>query len=448
MATITNSPYTDDVANFSQGKLQSSNLFLASAKKPQWKDHLLRKYKKFTLAYLLNKIGKVSYTSNKTYNWSEMGRTRTSQTIASHALVGGGATANITASTTTQYFIEKDVIILDSGKLAFVNSVTIGGSQVINVSPVDGVDFVAGDFGDDDVGQMGHLGNMHEECFTIPASRTFIPDFYENGFTKLVSNKSYCDDALAEPVWYKASNGQHYHYYVEQMIQTEEHVRDTELAILVGQRANGSTVPTGATMAKGILPFVISGGVKSTIAAAPTEDDIIDHAAAMTVNADTENFLVLCGNDYMTGATKAMKVYHQDGSQLYGDFGGKANDVGLKFQNYIFNGCKFSFVNYNVFNDPASLGVVSSPDYKNTALFLSMDKNSKGEDLIEVMYQQGITGRKYNMFYSYAGGHLDHPKYGESDGQRSIEQACFSETYSTNVSVCVRGLNSHGIQQG
>lgn len=447
MATTANSPYTTDVANMSIGKLDGGNAFHAAQVKPDWREKLTFKYKQYTLTYLMDKINKVSYSQNKTINWSEIGRTRTSQDVSSVTLNGGGATASVTVSTTTQYFIVRDVVVTYSGKLGQVDSVTIGGSQVLVLSPVDGVDFTTDDF-NAGTGKLGHVGNLQEECYVIPSTRLHNSSNYSNGFSKHHLEKSYCDDTMGEPSWIAAPNGKKYSYYTDQFIQRKEHLRDTELAILMGQAADGTTLASGATMAKGVLTYVTEGGVRSTISAAPTEDDIIDQAALMTVNSDTDHYLVLAGNNYMKGATKALKNYHEDGAQFYGKFGMKPNEVGLNFQHYRFNNSTFNFVNYNVFNDPATLGVVNDPDYSNTALFLSLGSNDEGQSLIEVVYRKSMQGKPYKLFYSYSAGQLDHPQSSKMGGMRTTETACFSEGFRTDVSVIVRGLNCHGIQQG
>lgn len=448
MATTANNPYLTDTAQMSTGKLDGGNLFHAAQVKPDWKGKLFYKYRQYTLTYLLDKIGKVTYSKNKTVNWSEIGRTRTSQTKTSQTLNGGGTTASVTMATTDQYFIPRDTVVLASGKIGQVDSVTIGGTQVIVLSPVDGEVFVTADFGDDGVGQLGHLGNLQEECYTVPETRQHNAKVYSNGFTKHHLEKAYCDDTMGEPLWFAGKNGKNYSYYIEQDIQRDEHLRDTELAVLAGEAGDGSGLASGATMAKGVLTYVTEGGVRSTIAADPTEADIIDQASLMTVNSDSDHYLVLAGNNYITAATQALKNYSEDGAQFYGKFGVKPNEVGLNFQHYRFNGSTFNFVNYNVFNDPATLGVVSAVDYGNSALFLSLGSNRQGESLIEVVYKEAMNGQKYNMMWTWDAGPLHHPQSSKTGGMRTSSQACFSEGFRTDVSVIMRGLNCHGIQQG
>lgn len=434
-------------AGYSVGKLQAPNLLHDAHVKPNWADTLHWKFRKYSMTYLLDKLGYVDYTGNKELNWSEIGRTRSAQTTAVGGVTIGDGLTNTTVEVveTDQYFVVRDTIILPSGRVVQVSNVAIGPPQTLTVQPIDGgTPLVLADFGTLGTSTLGHLGNLQEECYTIPSGREFKAASYSNKFSKLHTNKGYCDDTVYEPLWYKAKDGKEYWYYAEQFIQAREHLRDVELTVLKGELS--SSVPSGANMAKGVLTYVEEAGSRSTIAAGPTEDDIIDQIALMRKNADVKAWIAFVGTNYMTSATKALSSYHESGAQFYGNFGPTANEIGLNFQHYRFNDCVVNFTVYDVFNDPTGLGSVEAVDYGTSALFLALGNDDSGQKLVELVYRESPWGEKIKMLYSWASGHMSHPQRSKSGNQRSLNTACFEEDYSTQVSVRMRGLNNHGVQ--
>lgn len=449
MATIT-SGSTNMRANSNGhaglGAQANPNLFHSSYYTPEFHKSIIHKFRKYTLTYLLERMGKVSYeqTRHPYINWVESDRVRQQRTITSAADNLDG-TWNVTLTETTQYFIVRDTINLPKDRIGIITQiVATSPAVIIKVAPVDtGAPLVANNFTAGE--KIGHNGNLMEACYTLPTGRKSKGTAYDNYFSKIHDAKEYCDEELYLPLAV-SHNGKPYWYYKEQFDQTEEHMKNIEMAILNGEKSTGGV--TGAKSAKGVLQFLLGGSSISTISAAPDEDDLIDQLKIMGLNADVKNWIAFAGTEYMTSLTKELKDYHVDGNQFFGNFGIKANTIGLNFETYRFNDKSVTFFTYPVFDDPMifpSRATGRGTNWTNSAMFLAADKTPHGDDLCSVVYRQGISGKKLKMLYSYAKGHVDTPIGGDS-AQRSIDQACFKEDYSTELTVRMVALNNQGLQ--
>lgn len=447
MATITQgNMFATSNGHAGLGKQTNPNLFHSAYYNPEFYKYIINKYKKYSLTYLLERLGKVSYeqTRHPYINWVESERVRQERTITS-AVDNTDGTWNVTLTETVQYFIARDTINLPQDRVGIITEiVATSPAIIIKVAPVDtGAPLVAGNF---TAGQkIGHNGNLMEACYTLPTGRKSKGVAYDNYFSKIHDAKEYCDEELYLPLAV-GYNGKPYWYYKEQFDQTEEHSKNIELAILNGEKSTGGV--TGARSAKGVLQFLFGGSSISTIASTPDEDDLIDQMKIMGLNADVKNWIAFAGTEYMTAITKELKDYHVDGSQFFGNFGVKANTIGLNFETYRFNDKTVTFFTYPVFDDPKifpTRATGQGTNWSGSAMFLAADKAPHGEDLVSVCYRQGISGKKLKMLYTYSKGHVDAPVGGEGN-MRSLDQACFKEDYSTEVTVRMIALNNHGLQ--
>jgi hypothetical protein len=165
---------------------------------------------------------------------------------------------------------------------------------------------------------------------------------------------------------------------------------------MFGERSSGTVKAT-----RGILSWITSEGIINTYssAAGVAESDLQDHIRDLIPEGGSNEYLVLCGIDFLKNAQKALKDYAIQGAISYGSLG--KNMAGLDFAGYKFLGKTIYFAYYELFSDRTILPYTGTPssskiNFDDFSLWLDLGSTNTGEKLIKLRYKaHGGVSRKF-----------------------------------------------------
>lgn len=427
------------VAVESKNPILSGYVFAAGLHKPEHSNYMSYRYPQYFLTAMLERLGRFEPIGQDEWSWNEMDRTRKSATVTAETGTGS-ATGTITTDLADPgYFVATDVIRTETGVLfRVISAAIVGGFQELTVARVDGANIGATDKA---VGEkIGHAFNLQVEYSSAPDGRIYLPFELRNKLNILrrsfkisgseFTNRTYVGDGKS---W----------YFVQEEIEMKEFARDREIAILLGEKTpSGSLIHGG----DGLLKFVNNGGVINTYATPVLESDIQDHIKDLVISSPSKEFAVLCGAQFMTDATRALKAYYQGGGVSYGAFG-SSNVIGLDFSTYKFFGRTIHFTHYQLFDDPSvfpfvTAGTATKINFSDYSLWLDLGTDSSGKNLITLKYKE-LAGQQRKLIHAYETGMMS-PE-GTAGGQVSNGIDGFTVHLLSDIGVEVRNTNWHGI---
>jgi hypothetical protein len=420
-------------------------IFASGIQKPEHSNVLSELFPQFTLTALLDLLGRSEGIAAQVWSWNELDRSRKSCTISSG--VSGLPTASLTLVTniadTVPYWIVGDTFRTEAGIIGRVTAVgDAGGFQEITVSTQDGSTWATGEIANSE--KIGHIANSFEEGSSAPNSRLFLPGERDNYLNTLRRTVVVTGEALNNRIYLTPDSW----YFENENITMKEHQRDVENAIMWHQKsAAGATHKSGDGIFSAIDGNGSGGGTKTYFTGAITETGIQSHIKALKkVSASTE-YTVLCGADFMSDVTNALRNYYLGGGVQFGVFsknGVKA--VGLGLQQYQFMGTTVNFVYYSAFDDTAALPFVSTAtstkrNLSNYSLWLNMGNDSKGKKLITLKHNE-LGGRQRKLVYANVNVMM-YPRSSGGDVASGFDG--FKKYLLSNIGSEVRCLAQHGV---
>lgn len=448
MATVQNTPTMAGSIN-AIGNLSTSNV-VATFDKEVWDEYLYEKYPKYTVAPLLERLGRLEEITQETFYWAELDRTRQFATVSDN---GGspvttgtpGTTVTVEVDEADQYFIVGDVLETPTRRLAVVTVIDLtgpftSGNQILTLEEIDGNNLADADFL---VGaKLIHRYNINPECSTAPEGRVWQPEQKSNSLTTIRRTAKVCDAEFGNVKW-MGITGESPWYHANQAYTEREFVIDRESVIVFGQ--TGTQTSNSAVSGYGIFDQVYNNGAVTSFTGAVTEDDIIDQINELKVYGNATEYLVLVGNEFMRDITKALKDYHVNGGITYGSFAQAGLTVGLNVGQYRFGDVLLSFVEYPLFTDPnLNSGVAGGFDYQNVALFVDMGNAENGEPLIKLKTKKNPMGG--NDYFHVESGAGMPGMFGLGEGNAFANgEACYYMHMYGKVAVQLANLNNHGL---
>lgn len=364
-------------------------VFQSGIHDPEYSKILTYKYPQYYLTALLDKLGADEPVAQTVFSWSIMDRTRKSASVVA---VSNGTTASATVETSIDsnvaagnlgYFIVGDIIRLETGELGRVTAIgEANNHQTITISRVLGGNWSTSLLNTSMV--FGHVFNSFGEATNGPEGRLFLP-VEDYNYTQIIkrsmkiSGTEFTNRTIL-------GDGKSWYFTCEDILR-KEFAKDRELLVLLGERQG-----TGIKHTKGILSWVNSEGVINTYSSVigVTEADIQDHIADLLPEGGSNEYLVLCGSQFLKNAQKALKDYAIHGAINYGSLG--KNMAGLDFAGYQFLGKKIYFAYYELFDDPQVFPYVSAPsssklNFRDFSLWLDLGTDSAGQKLITLKYK-------------------------------------------------------------
>lgn len=415
-------------------------VFASGVHKPEFSSWLTYCYPQYTLTSLLDQIGRFEGVKQDNWSWAEVERTREVATIAS--IVDTAPVFTITCDETTVYFVARDVLKTANDKQMIVTSATlVGGFQTLVVESIDSTSpLVAGDLVATDV--ISHLYNAHEEFSDEPTPRTYLPVTRNNDLGILRRTCQISTTELTNQVWMDI-DGENHWYYADEQIAMGEFARDREIYLLTGKKSVSNSVESRS--GNGILEFVEDGGTVGTFPAKVVETDIIDQVRQMLVHSPANEYMVLCGSQFMADLQLAMRAYYVNGGVNFGTVA-DADTVGIAFQTYNILGKTINFTHYQLFDDPKVFPVQASGiDYSNYSLWLNMGTDENNRPLITGKYKQGPDGTDYKFVHKATPGISAPTNFGDFDGFAANGKDAFSVHLYSYIGIEVRCTNQHGI---
>lgn len=441
MATPVNTPSMGN-AQSGIGKVSASTVS-ATFNKPVWFEHMFTQFPQYSVAPVLEMMGRIEAIPALDWNWSEIARTRQKLNITNN---GGNPVTTLTPATTVtvevdgtvQYAIVGDVFETPTRKLAVVTAVAAGvtGDWKLTLESFSG-SLADADFPVDN--GLLHRYNINKECSLAPESRVWQPTNFSGKLATLRRRCQVCDHEAHRIKWINGEDGRPYWHHTNMVITEREFVQDRENLIMFGQTA---TTSGNGQSGVGIFPAIFANGVTMTFAGAPQEDDLIDIIQQLKIYGNASEYFVLCGIKFMTAITKALKDYQIDAVD-YGVFP-NASVYGLNVAKYNFNGTILNFQEYPLFTDPNLNAGTSGFDYQNAALFLDLGVDDGGEPLIKLMTQANQFGGDNSFQYTEGSGF---PQLFGQEGNPSQGdgEACWKGDYYGILGVQIAVLNRHGL---
>lgn len=373
-----------------------SYAFQAGILLPEHSKILTFKYPQYYMTALLDKLGAAEPVTQDIFSWSILDRTRLSGTVSS--LTATGSTT-ITFEATEfgwtdavqayGYAIIGDVFRTASGALGRVTAVAQGTvlttKQKITITKIGNgaPTWAAADIANTQ--KVGHVYNTFAEGSTAPDGRTFLP--YEDYNVTTILRRSVKVTGSDFTNRTRLGDGQAWYWTVEDVLM-KEFARDREMLIVFGKLQD-----SGVKNSRGILDWVTSEGVINTYTSAigVTESDIQGHIEDLLPQGGSAEYLVLCGNRFLSKAQQALRDYQVNSYASYSQLG--QNMAGLKFKGYEFLGKSIYFVYYELFNDTAALPYTGTPtstiiSFQDFSLWLDMGTDSSGRRLITLKYKE------------------------------------------------------------
>lgn len=391
-------------------------VFQSGIHDPEHSKLLTYKYPQYYMTALLDKLGASEPVAQSVFSWSIMDRTRKSATVSS---ISNGTTATATVVTDVAsdvangnkgYFVIGDVIRTEAGELGRVTA--IGESSLFQT--IDVVRVLGGNWSTALINtsfKLGHVFEAFGEGTNGPEGRLFLPVEDYNYTTILkravkISGTEFTNRIIL-------GDGKAWYWTVEEIL-LKEFARDRELLVMFGERASGTV-----KVSKGILSYVIGGGIINTYASATgvTEADLQDHITDLLPEGGSAEYLVLCGAQFLSKAQAALKDYAIQGAISYGTLG--KNMAGLDFAGYRFLGKTIYFAYYELFNDLAVVPYVGTPssskiNFSDFSLWLDLGVDSAGRRLITLKYKE-LAGSGQRKFIHKVINGMMAPSGGSSD---------------------------------
>jgi len=433
-------------------------VFQSGIHKPEHSNILTYKYPQYYATALLDRLGASEGTTQDTFTWNILDRTREADSVANLETTGSTTVDFETTFdwTTAQpgYLLVGDVIRLESGALGEVTAVddagtlvTSGtsGKQGVTVRKVGGGNWGASDIADTMV--FGHSHTMFEEGSTPPGNRLYLPTEEYNSLTILrrslkitgseFTNKTYVGDGSA---W----------YFTLEDLEMKEFAKDREMAIMFGKLEADNTAAPSKKSTKGIWDYVSGAGVYNEFASASgvSEEDIQNHIKELLIEGSSNSITVLAGADFMTDFQRAMKDYVLNGAVSYGAFGDQM--VGLDITTYKFLGKTIYLSYYELFDNDKILPYTGTPttgssgkvNFSNTSLWLDLGADSTGHKLITLKHKE-LNGVSRKFIHGYEDGL--HSATGAIGGKVANGNDSFRVHYLSEIGIEVRLANRMGI---
>lgn len=419
-------------------------VFASGIHKPEHSNILSYKYPQYTLTAFLERIGRYEPVAQSVWSWNEMDRTRKGALLTARAVVDGDTltlTTDVVATTAIAnkgYYIVNDVIKAENGRLGRVTATTIvGGFQVLTVDSVDGAAFVAADFANAE--RIGHAYNLHGEYSDAPEGRLYLPNERYNKLGILRRSFTISGSEFTNRTYIGSGSSW---YFTQEDIEMKEFARDREIYTMFGEM----TANTGIQGGEGVFTSIFNGGVVNSFNGALAEADIQSHITDLVISSPAKEYLVLCGAQFMSEATVALRDYYVSGGVNYGTFSDNGVKVGLGLQTYVFMGKVVNFVHYALFDDVEALpysGAASATkiNFSNSSLWLDMGTDDSGKKLITMKYKE-LDGKQRKLIHAYETGMMS-PE-GTQGGQVSNGKDGFRVNLLSDIGVETRCLNRHG----
>jgi len=399
MATITNNPYASSGANIlgNSGSLplQDSYFFANGITPPDFSNFLTVQYPQYAVfTTMMDMIGNWAPSHLTTFDWAEQERTRIACVVKS--LDGGTGTANVTVTLTAptnsdDVFQPNDVVRLKGGKQMRINTVVAvaGADFQVTASSMDNTALNAGS-GLGAADKVTFLYPLQGENSDAPKSKSYRLKKQSGTMSVIRTTCSVTDIASAQRTYVTDPAGYNYWYSLNEDIAFQEHQKSREVNAFLGvspDAALGNVLGT-----TGFFNTIFNGGVTGTFAGNVAETDIQDIIQKLVQNSPIKEFTVYCGSNFLKDATIAMKDYHIDGAQSYGQFG-SAPKLGLMLSNYLFMGNLLHFVHLPMFDDNSIFGSDSAIDFTHMGLIVAMDKKGSSNPSMRLRYHAQDGGK-------------------------------------------------------
>jgi hypothetical protein len=376
--------------------LYSTHLFNVGLEKPQILESLLIKFPK---SYLLNLTERISASRdlyNNTFNWTIMGRTRSSAGITGVAN-GTSATATLTLDTTfasatdnAGYWLVGDTFYSpNSGARGIVTAVGNSGGtvQTIDVVRPDGSNWsaalLASGF------SIGHTGTSFGQGSAGSGGfRSYFPDQEYNVSTiarrgiKITRNMLKDKIVLEDGSW----------FHLHEDFEHKNMMRDIEATTLFGTRFKATTIG-GRSQSRGLIEYAEGSGQNVTFSGSVgvQEADLKLFIEQLVPQEGSDDIVLLTGVKLQSDLQSALGNNYRE---IPTSEQPRAL-AGLNFQSYYFLDKKIHFKYYDLFSDTTIVPAVSASstakDFRNFGIALDFGSVEGGKTNIEMGWVQRLT---------------------------------------------------------
>jgi len=399
----TPNPTNLNTAFVESGDFFSDHFFSAVITKPEISRFVTERYPQFnTFSTIMERIKSRETVANTTFSWEEIGKYRDIGTVDSvDSIVTSTLTITLTevfAAPYSGYYLVDDVIAFSkySGELGRITAIADSGASPgqteLTVVSLTGATWV--DPTDVEAGSLvAHRYNLQAEGGTAPGSRIWGGEQQTNYTGHIARTLTSSDVAIQQKSWTESIGGKQFWYYENELIMSREIMTDKEMYLVHGVSTGAGNIYPNNQGGFGFEQFIAADGVTGTFAGAlVTEADLQDMAQVMCVSSPSNEYIVMCGSNFLKGVNIALKDYFVSGGVDYGRFRSDMT-VGLDVSSYKFMTKTIHFVHYFPWDNQNLFPLEAGErDWSHYSMWMSLGTDDRGNNLVDIVVPENAFG--------------------------------------------------------